>query len=107
MILGRVRGHVVSTTKSSGLSGFKMLLVAPINIDTFEEQGAPVLTVDTVGAGEGEVVMVVSGSSARLTQETEKKPVDSAIVAIIDSVDLRGKKIFEKFPQDTEESRGK
>ncbi|MDN5315056.1 MAG: hypothetical protein PWP10_3806 [Clostridiales bacterium] len=96
MILGRVRGTVVSTTKSDKLAGFKLLIVVPINIDTFTEQGVPVVSVDTVGAGEDEVVMVVSGSSSRQTAATEGRPVDSTIVAIIDSVDFKGKRVFEK-----------
>lgn len=100
MILGRVKGNVVSTVKSEQLMGYKLLVVVPINIDTFEEQGAPVISVDTVGAGEGEVVMVVGGSSSRQTKATQNKPVDSAIVAIIDSVDLNGKRIFDKFSTD-------
>ncbi len=100
MILGRVRGTVVSTTKSDKLSGYKLLIVVPINIDTFEEQGAPVVSVDTVGAGEGEVVMVVGGSSSRQTSATEGRPVDSTIVAIIDSVDFQGKRIFNKTEQE-------
>jgi ethanolamine utilization protein EutN/carbon dioxide concentrating mechanism protein CcmL len=103
MILGRVRGNVVSTTKSDKLSGYKLLIVIPINIDTFEEQGSPVISVDTVGAGEGEVVMVVGGSSSRQTAATEGRPVDSTIVAIIDSVDFKGKQIFTKFPQCAEQ----
>ncbi len=102
MILGRVRGTVVSTTKSDKLSGYKLLIVVPINIDTFEEQGSPVISVDTVGAGAGEVVMVVSGSSSRQTAATEGRPVDSTIVAIIDTVDLKGKQIFNKFQQEQE-----
>jgi len=100
MILGRVRGNVVSTVKSEKLLGFKLLIVVPINIDTFEEQGSPIVSIDTVGAGEGEVVMVVGGSSSRQTSQTENRPVDSAIVAIIDSVDLKGNRVFDKFPQD-------
>lgn len=101
MILGRVKGNVVSTSKSEKLSGYKLLIVAPINIDTFEEQGAPVVSVDTVGAGEGEVVMVVGGSSSRQTAATRDRPVDSTIVAIVDSVNLDGRRIYDKFPQET------
>jgi len=100
MILGRVKGNVVSTTKSEKLDGYKLLIVAPINIDTFKEQGAPVVSVDTVGAGEGEVVMVVGGSSSRQTAATQDRPVDSTIVAIIDSVNLDGRRIYDKFPQE-------
>jgi ethanolamine utilization protein EutN/carbon dioxide concentrating mechanism protein CcmL len=96
MILGKVRGTVVSTVKSGRLSGFKLLIVVPIDIDTFEERGAPVVSVDTVGAGAGEVVMLVAGSSSRQTDETEGRPVDNAIVAIIDSVDLDGRRVYEK-----------
>ena len=105
MIGGRVRGNVVSTTKSDWLMGYKLLIVLPINFDTFEVQGAPVVSVDTVGAGEGEVVMVVGGSSSRQTEATENRPVDSTIVAIIDSVDLRGKRIFSKFEQEVKEGK--
>jgi microcompartment protein CcmK/EutM len=50
-----------------------------------------------VGAGEGEVVMCVGGSSSRQTALTDAKPVDLSIIAIIDSVELKGEKIFEKF----------
>jgi ethanolamine utilization protein EutN/carbon dioxide concentrating mechanism protein CcmL len=97
MVLGRVKGTVVSTTKSEKLSGYKLLVVTPIDIDTFEEKGAPVVSVDTVGAGEGEVVLLVAGSSSRQTALTENRPVDNAIVAVVDSVNLKGKRIYEKF----------
>lgn len=98
MILAKVRGNVVSTTKSEKLNGYKLLIVVPIDIDTFQEKGAPLVSIDTVGAGEGEVVMVVGGSSSRQTSATENRPVDSAIVAVIDSVNLGGKRVYEKFP---------
>ena len=97
MILARVRGNVVSTTKSDRLSGLKLLLVVPIDIATFTEKGQPLVAIDAVGAGEGEVVMCVGGSSSRQTALTDAKPVDLSIIAIIDSVELKGEKIFEKF----------
>ncbi len=96
MILARVRGNVVSTTKSEKLSGLKLLIVVPINIDTFEENGDPEVAIDTVGAGEGEIVMCVYGSSSRQTELTNNKPADLAIIGIIDSVELRGKVVFRK-----------
>ena len=101
MILARVRGNVVSTTKSERLHGYKLLIVVPIDIDTFEEKGSPIVSIDTVGAGEEEVVMLVAGSSSRQTELTENRPVDNAIVAVIDSVNLNGKRIFEKFPTES------
>jgi ethanolamine utilization protein EutN/carbon dioxide concentrating mechanism protein CcmL len=79
------------------MEGFKLLVVAPIDIESFEEKGGPVVAVDTVQAGEGDVVLLVGGSSSRQTAATEGKPVDSAVVAIVDSVNLRGKRIYEKF----------
>lgn len=99
MILARIRGNVVSTTKSEKLSGLKLLIVVPINIDTFEENGQPEVAIDTVGAGESEVVMCVGGSSSRQTELTNNKPADLAIIAIIDSVELRGKVVFRKFAE--------
>lgn len=97
MQLARVKGTVVSTNKSEKLDGLKLLIVKPINIETFEEKGDIVVAIDAVGAGEGEVVMCVGGSSSRQTAITDGKPCDQSIIAIIDSVDLKGKRIFEKF----------
>ena len=93
MQLARVKGTVVSTNKAEKLNGLKLQLIKPIDI----EKGGLLVAIDAVGAGEGEVVMVVSGSSSRQTAVTEGKPVDLSIVAIIDSVDVNGSRIFEKF----------
>ena len=68
----------------------------PIDMDTFEEKGAPFITVDTVGAGEGEIVMWAGGSSSRQTDLTTNKPVDSSIVGIVDFVDILGKRVYDK-----------
>lgn len=100
MVIGRVRGTVVSTEKSPKLSGLKLFVVIPIDLDSFEEKGMPMVCIDTVGAGEGEVVMCVAGSSARQTERTKDMPCDNGIVAIIDHIDLRGKRIYEKFPKE-------
>lgn len=97
MQLARVKGNVVSTTKAEKLNGLKLLIVKPIDIETFEEKGNIVVAIDAVGAGEGEVVMLVGGSSSRQTEITDGKPSDMAIIAIIDSVDLEGTRIYEKF----------
>jgi len=100
MVIGRVHGTVVSTTKSEKLEGLKLLVVMPIEIDTFKEKGQPIVCVDSVGAGEGEVVICVAGSSARQTAITDNKPVDNTIVAILDHVDWKGKRVYEKYTID-------
>lgn len=99
MQIAKVKGNVVSTNKTDKLLGLKLLIVVPIDLSTFEEKGQPVVAIDTVGAGIGEVVMLCSGSSSRQTALTENKPSDMAIVAIIDSIELNGQIIFRKFEE--------
>lgn len=87
MILGRVVGNIVATRKDPRLEGYKLLVVKPVAPDGKEESGY-VIAVDTVQAGNSELVLVVSGSSARLAEGCKDRPVDAAIVGIVDSVSL-------------------
>jgi len=95
MILARVQGTVVSTRKDLGLLGLKLLLVREVDAQ-FKPAGAHVVAADAVGAGEGEIVMVVAGSSARLTEVSRDKPVDAVIVGIVDAVEVAGKDVYLK-----------
>ena len=97
MQLARVIGSIVSTRKSERLEGLKLLVAVPIDMDTMQEKGSPFVTVDTVGAGEGEIVMWAGGSSSRQTEQTTGKPVDSAIIGIVDYLDIQGLRKFDKF----------
>jgi len=96
MRIGIVKGQVVSTEKSERLEGIKLLVVQPYDIDAFTEKGQPFVSLDSVGAGDGDVVIVVSGSSARNADNMKDRPVDSCIIGIVDSIDLRGKLIYRK-----------
>ncbi|HEY2015077.1 MAG TPA: EutN/CcmL family microcompartment protein [Bryobacteraceae bacterium] len=87
MILARVVGTVVATRKDPRLEGKKLLIVKPVAPDGKDEAGY-VVSVDTVGAGFRERVIVVAGSSARLADGCKDTPVDSAIVGIVDEVHL-------------------
>ena len=87
MILGKVIGTVVSTRKDERLVGSKLLLVQP-GLPEGESQGVPLVAVDTVDAGVGETVLVVSGSSARMATGLKDHPVDAAIIGIVDIVNL-------------------
>ncbi len=86
MIIGRIIGSIVSTQKDERLSGKKLLIVRPLNLDGTDQSGY-VVAVDTVGAGFHERVLVVAGSSARLAEGNKDCPVDAAIVGVIDSID--------------------
>ena len=97
MIIGVISGSVVSTNKSETLKGLKLLVVMPLDTETLKEKGSPLVAIDAVGAGEGEVVICVSGSSSRQTAFTDGTPCDLAIIAIIDSIDIHGKRVFEKY----------
>lgn len=87
MRLGRVVGTVVSTRKDPRLTGFKLLVVATLT-PRLEPDGGYEVAVDTVQAGFKEVVILCTGSSARMTDRTKDAPVDAAIVGIVDSVNL-------------------
>jgi microcompartment protein CcmK/EutM len=90
MIIARILGTVVSTQKDERLSGKKLLIVKPINLDGTDQSGY-VVAVDTVGAGYHEKVLIVAGSSARLAEGNKDCPVDAAIVGIIDSFEVNSK----------------
>lgn len=88
MIIARIMGTVVSTQKDERLHGKKLLIVKPINLDGTDQSGY-VVSVDTVGAGFNEKVIVVAGSSARLAEGNKDCPVDSAIIGVIDEIDFK------------------
>ena len=87
MTLGRVVGTVVATRKDPRLEGKKLLVVRYVSPDGKDEAGY-VVSVDTVGAGARETVLMVSGSSARMATGCKDTPVDNAIVGIIDTVQM-------------------
>ncbi len=94
MFLGRVVGTVWSTKKDENLIGSKFLIVKQLDLD-LQEKSNFVVAVDSVGAGEGEVVIVATGSSARQTNQTKNKPVDAVIMAIVDKLDVPLKDLLE------------
>ena len=87
MLLGRVVGTVVATRKDPRLEGKTLLVVKPVSPQGADEAGY-VVSVDTVGAGYRETVLLVAGSSARMAAGCKDIPVDSSIVGIIDEVKL-------------------
>jgi microcompartment protein CcmK/EutM len=87
MILGKVIGTVWSTKKDENLIGSKLLIVRQLDLD-FQEKSNFLIAIDSVGAGEGEIVLVASGSSARQTTITKNKPVDAVVMAIVDKLDV-------------------
>lgn len=98
MVLGRVVGTVVSSRKEPAIEGLKLLLVQSCDLDgQVEPKGATVVAADAVGAGVGEVVLYATGSGARQTEHTQNRPVDAVIMAIVDTWDIDGETMFEKF----------
>jgi ethanolamine utilization protein EutN len=99
MYVGRVTGSIVATQKVASMVGHKLLLVEPYRVDETSQgrlvpTGRSFVVVDALGAGVGEMVLVCQGSSARLTPETEKLPVDAVVIGIVDTVDVGGRVIF-------------
>jgi len=99
MFLGRITGSLVATQKVASMVGQKLLIIEPLRVNEKDQSdlqptGRTFVAVDTVGAGEGEVVLCVQGSSARFTPETKQLPVDAAIVGIVDQVQVGSKTVF-------------
>ena len=100
MFLARVTGSLVSTHKVASMTGQKLLLVEPLRVvesdlSELKPTGRSFVVVDTVGAGTGEIVFCVQGSSARFMPETKTLPVDAAIVGIVDRVNAHGATVFD------------
>lgn len=111
MFLARITGSVVSTQKVDTMVGQKLLVVEPLRVNEKDQTGLvgtgrTFIAVDTVGAGEGEVVLIVQGSSARFTPQTKPLPIDCAIIGIVDSVHLGPQSIFDS-KQDQAQGGGK
>ncbi len=87
MFLARVVGTVVATRKDPRLKGHKLLLVVPVD-PKGNDEGGYVVAVDTVDAGFKETVIVVRGSSARMAEGLNERPVDASIVGIVDTAEL-------------------
>lgn len=87
MYIAKVIGVVVATTKDKGLMGKKLLIVQPLDLK-YNPIGNCEVAIDSVGAGNGEIVLVATGSSARQIFENQKSPIDRSIVAIIDNIEV-------------------
>lgn len=77
------------------MDGFKFLMVRPMDGEG-QETGSAVVAVDAVGAGEGEVVLFATGSAARQTVATKDRPCDAVVMAIVDSVEIAGRQVYDK-----------
>jgi ethanolamine utilization protein EutN len=104
MFLAKVTGHVVATQKDKTLSGQKLFVVEPLNVKYDEAGKTPaalgntnraIVAIDVVGAGEGQIVLVVQGSSARMTEQTKNLPADAVIVGIVDTATYAGKTFYQ------------
>ncbi|QGJ68445.1 Carbon dioxide concentrating mechanism protein CcmL [Planctomycetales bacterium 10988] len=91
MFLAKVVGSVVSTHKVQSMVGQKLLVVEPYRLesasrDSLTTTGRTFISVDPIGAGEGDLVLISQGSSARFTEETKTLPIDCVVLGIVDKV---------------------
>lgn len=96
MLIGKVVGSVVATRKDEKMLNQKLLLVQ-VHDQANKPKEQYVVAVDAVGAGPEDMVLYATGSSARQTTITEGKPCDAVIMAVVDSWDLGGANVYEKW----------
>jgi ethanolamine utilization protein EutN len=99
MILARVEGSLVASKKNAKMTGSKFLVVRPMVVDSpdataLRPGSSTLVAVDSLGAGEGDVVLIVQGSSARLAAEDKNSPVDAVVIGLVDTVDLGKKPLY-------------
>ncbi len=114
MFLGRIKGHVVSTAKDPSIIGHRLTIVEPLKVaydnpstagqapegkdgaqggGKLEVTGRAIIAMDSLGAGEGQLVLIVQGSSARMAQGMSKVPTDAIVVGIVDEAVVMGKEV--------------
>jgi ethanolamine utilization protein EutN len=101
MFVALVTGSVVATHKAESMTGHKLLFVEPYRLDDktrtkLVSTGRTFIAVDTLGAGEGQFVLVTQGSSARLTPETKSLPIDAVVIGLVDTVRIDGTEVFSR-----------
>ena len=101
MFVALVTGSVVATHKAESMTGHKLLVVEPYRLDDksrtkLVSTGRTFIAVDTLGAGEGQFVLVTQGSSARLTPETKSLPIDAVVIGLVDTVRIDGTEVFSR-----------
>lgn len=94
MRLGRIIGTIVATRKDESLTGNKLMLTQPLDID-FKPKGDAYVAVDTVGAGIGEIVITTHGTASRNAANKKNSAIDSAIIGIVDNID-----VYKEFLED-------
>lgn len=101
MFVARVTGSVVSTQKVPSMTGHKLLVVEPYRLEGTNRQslvttGRTFIAVDTLGAGLDDYVLITQGSSARLTPETAKLPIDAVVIGIVDKVHIDKTAVYQR-----------
>lgn len=101
MFVAKVTGSVVATQKVGSMTGHKLFIVEPYRVDGETRSkliptGRSFVAVDTIGAGPGEFVLITQGSSARMTPETQKLPVDTVIIGLVDTVTIDSARIYDR-----------
>lgn len=112
MFLGRVKGHIVATAKDPAIRGQRLLVIEPLKVayddahaaangttsdvdgaGRLEVTGRAIVAMDMIGAGEGQLVLIVQGSSARMAEGCGKLPTDAVVLGIVDEAVVMGKKM--------------
>jgi len=109
LFLARVKGHVVATAKDPAIKGQRLLIVEPLKVDyddtraaasqpgegggRLDVTGRAIVAMDHIGAGEGQLVLIVQGSSARMAEGLNKVPVDAVIIGIVDEAVVMGQRV--------------
>ena len=101
MFVARVTGSVVSTEKVESMKGQKLLIVEPYRLDGGTRDrlittGRTFVAVDMLGAGVGDMVLISQGSSARFTPETNKLPIDTVVIGIVDEVNIEKQSVYSR-----------
>ncbi|MGN6544908.1 MAG: EutN/CcmL family microcompartment protein [Aureliella sp.] len=101
MFVAKVTGSIISTQKVESMTGQKLLVVEPYRLDSpgrdkLVTTGRTFVAVDMLGAGIGDMVLISQGSSARFTPETNKLPIDTVVIGIVDQVSIDRQSVYSR-----------